>query len=161
MLYLILHCIILLHYVELAFGIISLSMCSSDTTFGKSYLLPSSGDGRLIPILLGPIESANLSHWFLPSSVDRNRYSFRNGGSPKYFEFRSMKKVLKPSNSEYYSQLPEPFIFQHFKPDYTDGMNVRVGASHFSFMYSDAGNCKMNVRRSPDCCRIREKPVKT
>lgn len=69
------------------------------------------GRGRLIPILLGPIESANLSHWILPSSAEKNRYSFRNGETSRYFEFRTMKEVLKPCNSEYYSQLPEPFIF--------------------------------------------------
>jgi hypothetical protein len=55
-----------------------------NTTFQKLDLFPSSGEVRETPILLGPLERANLNHWInrvdvsLPSPEDGNKSSFRN-----------------------------------------------------------------------------------
>jgi hypothetical protein len=45
----------------------------------------------------------------LPSPEDGNRSSFRNFVFCYYLEFRTMNKVQKPSHSECYTPLSEPF----------------------------------------------------
>jgi hypothetical protein len=53
-------------------------------TFLKRNLFPSWGEGKKTPNLLGPLERANLIHWYstvgvpLPSAEEAYRLSFRN-----------------------------------------------------------------------------------
>jgi hypothetical protein len=80
----------------------------------------SSGEGREAQTLLGPLEIANLNHgnqFFLrdttqsPSPADGSRSSIRNVFFTSYLEFRTMGKVLRPSDSERHTPSSEPFTF--------------------------------------------------
>jgi hypothetical protein len=50
---------------------------------------------------MGPLERANLSHWFFPSS----------GEVRETPTLMSLDKVQKPSDAECYARSPEPFRF--------------------------------------------------
>jgi hypothetical protein len=47
----------------------------------------------------------------LPSPEGRNRYSFQNVVFSSYAQLRKMDKVQKPSDSECYTPMLEPFRF--------------------------------------------------
>jgi hypothetical protein len=62
--------------------------------FQKLDLFPSSGEVRETPTLLGPLERANLNHWY--------RSSFHNAVLSSSVEFRTMNKVQKPRDYDIY-----------------------------------------------------------
>jgi hypothetical protein len=69
-------------------------------------MFPSSGEGE--PTLLGPLErlksalskGSNRVGVLLPSLEEENISSFLNAVFSGYFEFRTMERVHKPSDSE-------------------------------------------------------------
>jgi hypothetical protein len=73
--------------------------------------VPESGSVSVLrwgetPILLGPLERANLNHWI----SDGNRSSFWNVVFlSSDFRIRTMDEVQKPINSVCYTPLSEPY----------------------------------------------------
>jgi hypothetical protein len=67
--------------------------------FRKLDLFPSSGQGSETPTLWGQVIEVSFR-----SHEDGNRSSFRNAVISSSLEFRTMDKVLKPSDSEWWNQ---------------------------------------------------------
>jgi hypothetical protein len=77
-------------------------------------LFPSSGEGREISTLLGPLE--RLTSITEPETQQCRclaplTLSFRKFVTSSYLEFQTMDKVQKPSDSEHYTPSSEPFRF--------------------------------------------------
>jgi hypothetical protein len=63
-------------------------------------MISSSAEARETPVLLGSLEKANLIHWSShPAPEDGNTPGFGNVVFSSYFNFRTMDKVHKRSDS--------------------------------------------------------------